>query len=275
MAFGETALEDAMAALKELVQTGEGFTYENFSSKSGYGYPTSYTPNWLAWRARVSGIITKLFGEGTAQADLIRSAERVKVIGNGEDKYDQAKAYYMAALHNAINVLEKDTFNELIAKKNALAPQDLTNKVFVVHGHDAAAKNELETLLREMGLEPIVLHRKADEGSTIIEKFEKHADVGFAFILMTPDEVAFLAKDQNLPESERKSEFRARPNVIFEFGYFVGRIGRNRTCCIYSGDVTVPSDLAGLLYKKYTNSIEEVAYSLQKELRAAGYELKA
>src|SRR5690606_32465068 len=102
----------------------------------------------------------------------------------------------------------------------------LSNRVFVVHGHDDARKNELEGLLREMGLEPIVLHRQPDEGQTIIEKFEKHSDVGFAFILLTPDEFSFLASQRNLPDSERVLEARARPNVIFEFGYFVGRLGR-------------------------------------------------
>lgn len=59
-------------------------------------------------------------------------------------------------------------------------------KVFVVHGRDEVAKTGLEAFLHEIGLEPIVLHRQADEGLTIIEKFEKHSDVGYAFILLTP-----------------------------------------------------------------------------------------
>src|SRR5690606_619924 len=113
---------------------------------------------------------------------------------------------------------------ELLKKEHAIAPFNLTNKVFIVHGHDETAKNELEILVREMGLEPIVLHRQADEGRTIIEKFEAHADVGFAFIMLTPDEVAYLAKEETLTDEQRTKEYRARPNVIWEFGYFVGRL---------------------------------------------------
>jgi predicted nucleotide-binding protein with TIR-like domain len=95
-----------------------------------------------------------------------------------------------------------------------------TNKVFVVHGRDDAAKTALEVFLRELGLDPIVLHRQADEGQTVIEKFERNSNVGYAFILLTPDEVAYLAEEETKPDAERKKEKRARPNVIFEFGYW-------------------------------------------------------
>lgn len=149
--------------------------------------------------------------------------------------------------------------------------QARTKKVFVVHGRDEVAKTNLEVFLHEIGLEPVVLHRQADEGMTIIEKFEKHSDVGYAFILLTPDEVSYLASEETKPDAERIKEFRARPNVIFEFGYFVGKLSRSRVCCLYTGDVTLPSDVSGMIYKRYDKSIEDVAYSIIKDLRASGY----
>lgn len=148
-----------------------------------------------------------------------------------------------------------------------------TKKVFIVHGRDDAAKANLEAFVREVGLEPIVLHRQADEGQTVIEKFEKHSKVGYAFILLTPDEVAYLASESSKPEAERNTERRARPNVIFEWGYFVGRLGRSRVCCISTGQVVVPSDMSGLVTKRYQSSVDEVAYSIIKDLRAAGYKI--
>ena len=150
-------------------------------------------------------------------------------------------------------------------------PTAQSKRVFVVHGRDELSKTSLEVLLHEIGLEPIVLHRQADEGQTIIEKFERHAEVGYAFILLTPDEVAYLAAEDALPDNKRRKERRARPNVIFEFGYFVGRLGRSRVCCIYTGDVSLPSDVHGMIYKKYKNSIDEVAYGIMKDLKASGY----
>lgn len=151
------------------------------------------------------------------------------------------------------------------------APQSRSKKVFVVHGRDEVAKTSLEVFLIEIGLEPIVLHRQADEGLTIIEKFEKHSDVGYAFVLLTPDEVAYLSSEESIPDDARHKEYRARPNVIFEFGYFIGKLGRSRVCCLYTGNVSLPSDVSGMIYKRYEKSIEEVAYSVIKDLKASGY----
>lgn len=146
-------------------------------------------------------------------------------------------------------------------------------KVFVVHGQNETAKTNLEIFLREIGLDPIVLHRQADEGLTIIEKFEKHSDVGYAFILLTPDEIAYLVSEEEKSDSDRKKELRARPNVIFEFGFFVGKLGRARVCCLYTGDVSLPSDVSGMIYKRYEKNVEEVAYSIIKDLKASGYRI--
>lgn len=163
------------------------------------------------------------------------------------------------------------TIQAVVPTQQAILAQPRTKKVFVVHGRDEIAKTNLEVFLHEVGLEPVVLHRQADEGLTIIEKFEKHSDVGYAFILLTPDEVAYLAEEDSKPENARNKEFRARPNVIFEFGYFVGKLGRSRVCCLYTGNVTLPSDVSGMIYKRYEKSIEEVAYSVIKDLKASGY----
>jgi predicted nucleotide-binding protein len=146
-----------------------------------------------------------------------------------------------------------------------------SNKVFVVHGRDEISKTSLEVFLREVGLDPVVLHRQADEGMTIIEKFEKHSNVGYAFILLTPDEISYLASEENFIDSDRNKEYRARPNVIFEFGYFIGKLGRSRVCCLHTGNTSLPSDVNGMIYKRFEKNIEEIAYSIIKDLKASGY----
>ena len=189
------------------------------------------------------------------------------------DRFETARSHFLGALKAASGILADDRFGELTSG-GAVAPGLSSNRVFIVHGHDEAAKAQLEALVTEMGLEPVVLHRKPDESLTVLEKFEKYSDVGFAFILLTPDEVAYLAAEEAVEDRERKKERRARPNVIFEFGFFVGRLGRGNVCCLHRGDVALPSDLTGLLYKAFSTSVEEVAWSLSKELKARGYQLK-
>ena len=91
--------------------------------------------------------------------------------------------------------------------------------------------------------------------------------------MLTPDEISYTVAQINIPETDKVIEYRARPNVIFEFGYFVGKLGRNRVCCLHKGDVVLPSDLNGLVYKKVDGSVDPQAYAIIRELKAAGYKI--
>lgn len=148
-------------------------------------------------------------------------------------------------------------------------------KVFIVHGHDDKLRLEASEFITSLSLEPVVLMNEPSEGLTVIEKFEKNADVGYAVILATPDDVAFLSSTYDaatdlgeLGEPER----RARQNVIFEWGYFAAKLGRKRVALVYKQPVVLPSDLGGLVYLGYKDSIEEIKMKLFKELKAAGIE---
>lgn len=267
-------MDGAAEKIEKLITAGNEFSYTNFAELEPQGrWAVTYNPSWVSWTARVNGAIGALFGKDSAPVRMLQEVQRIDLLGNGPEKFDRVMGYLMGVLETARDVIEEDTFHELVSH-NATAPLSASNRVFIVHGRDDRAKGELEIVLGEMGLEPIVLHRQADGGKTLIEKFEHYADVGFAFILLTPDEIAYLAGEEEKPDDKREKEYRARPNTIFEFGFFVGRLGRSRTCCIYKSPVTIPSDLDGLVYKRFENSIEEVAYSIGKELKAAGYTLK-
>lgn len=125
------------------------------------------------------------------------------------------------------------------AEKTAAVP---SNRVFVVHGHDDAAHQGLARFLEKLGLEAIILKEQPDQGRTIIEKFEHSAgDVGFAVVLLTPDDLGGSVKAAT-PDA------RARQNVIFELGYFAGKLGRGRVCLLRKGHVEIPSDLYGVIY---------------------------
>ena len=125
---------------------------------------------------------------------------------------------------------------------SALTPHE-TNKVFIVHGHDEAAKEATARFLEKIGLNPIILHEQASGGRTIIEKFEKYSrDVGFAVVLLTPDDLGTAQEEPNNMQS------RARQNVVLELGFFLGRLTRNRVCALHKGEVELPSDIQGVIY---------------------------
>lgn len=267
-------MESVQKQLQLLIKEGNNFTFDNFSFKEqGSRYGGISTPEWTAWKTRVENLLLKLLDKNAAPIKTMFAGQKILTNGFLAGNFKSAKANLISALEKTLEITKQDTFNELRQITSQNEATSLSNKVFIVHGHDNELKVELENFIKEIGLEPVVLHRKPDEGQTIIEKFEKHSDVGFAFILLTTDEVAYTIDQENLEDIARSKENRARPNVIFEFGYFVGRLGRKRVCCIYKGDVTLPSDLRGILYKKVDSTIEEQGYSIIKELKAAGYKI--
>jgi predicted nucleotide-binding protein len=131
--------------------------------------------------------------------------------------------------------------------------------------------------LAGLGLNPIVLHEKPSGSRTIVEKLEKYSDVGYAFVILTPDDRGGFFKGKvpvlgsNLLED---THFRARQNVILELGYFMGKLGRNKVCCLHTGDVELPSDMHGIVYIPFKKSANEARDMIIKELRAAGYEIR-
>ena len=138
------------------------------------------------------------------------------------------------------------------------------HRIFLVHGHDEALLHETARFLERLGLDSIVLREQPNQGRTIIEKFEDYADVGFAVVLLTPD-------DHGAPAQQVDNlQPRARQNVILELGYFLGRLGRSRVCVVYQAGVEIPSDYTGVLYVKVD---EGGAWKLElaKELKAAGF----
>ena len=144
----------------------------------------------------------------------------------------------------------------------ARSPLD-SRRVFVVHGRDEAAKEKVRTFLTQLELEPVILDEQPSQGQTVIEKFEGNADVDFAVVLFTPDDTGGLADPSNEPRP------RARQNVIFELGFFVGTLGRKKVCVLHKGDVEIMSDYHGIVY---VDMDDTGAWQLQiaKEIRSVG-----
>lgn len=138
----------------------------------------------------------------------------------------------------------------------------LSNKVFIVHGHDGEARESVARWLSKAGFEPIILHEQANKGRTVIEKVEASSDVGFAVVLLTPDDEGCVRGETPEP--------RARQNVLLELGYFIGRLGREKVCALKRGTLEIPSDFAGVVWETMDAS-NGWKQALGRELEAAGH----
>ena len=153
---------------------------------------------------------------------------------------------------------QSTTNEKVVAPNHTLNHTSDYGRVFIVHGHDGKLKAEVALLLAKQGIEPIILSEQVDQGKTIIEKIETYADaVNCAICLFTADDEMADGKK------------RARQNVVFEAGYFYGKIGRSRTIIIAENETMSFSDLQGVVY------VDKRDWKLRllRELLALGYSI--
>lgn len=139
-----------------------------------------------------------------------------------------------------------------------------SKKIFLIHGHGEALLLELKELLeKKLKLECVVLKKESNQGDSVMEKFEKFAgECGYAFAILSPDDTV---------DNSGKSYFQARPNVLFELGWFHGRYGRRNVCILKQKEVLLPSDLGGIICLEFDKKIAEVYLDLENELASIGF----
>lgn len=141
---------------------------------------------------------------------------------------------------------------------------EANNRVFLVHGHNQAILQMCARFIDKLGLPLTILSEEANKGRTIFQKFLDHSDVGFAVVLLTADDRGGHS-DQAYDEQMR----RARQNVIFELGFFIGHLKTERVCALYEPGVEIPSDYQGVAFVALDPK-QAWKFELAKEMKAAG-----
>lgn len=186
------------------------------------------------------------------------------------EQLEAAWATYTGARTPALRVAEGgDTIPEPVAPVS----QTANKKVFVVHGHDTNAREQLELVLHKLGLDPFVLANTGGGGLTIIEALEaeigpKSTQARFGIVLMTPDDMGYSKVD-----GATNAQARARQNVVLEMGMLVSAVGRPNVAILKKGHIEVPSDAQGILYIPFNEHVKETVPKLADRLRGAGFVL--
>lgn len=220
---------------------------------------------FISWKTRAERFLRTHYGENSKEAVDFGNTHfslMIYTFNETESDYIEACKSGLVKSKAVFEVyLEELKDNDVTPDNEATQDNSISkSKVFVVHGHDEALKQEVARIVEKQGLEAIILSEQANHGKTIIEKFEENTDVGAAICLFTGDDYgkAKDVEDDNL---------RARQNVVFEAGYFMGKLGRENVILIANPEIELPSDLQGVVY---TNE-KSWQIDVLKELKAIGY----
>ncbi len=250
--------------------------------------------------------IRRTFGLSSPYLEDLKKVEFPKDAGLSdlsENLKDQSEYEWVTAqdkIDNIFKIMIEDLKISHKDQSTSIQSKKEEKQIFVVHGTEYQPVRELKAIIEELKIKPIILSEQPSKGMTIIEKLETYSKVGFAFIILTPDDLGLtkenLANVFEMPKEEFSMDWvrrfltedldeetsfkyfvkeldllkdRARQNVILEFGYFIGKLSRQKVCCLYTGNIELPSDMHGVCYLHFNKSVNEIKDAIIEELRAA------
>jgi len=211
---------------------------------------------YISWLKQSVNSIKKI---GKSGKDLTKDIENDPDI---QFPYEYNVERILGTLQAALKIAEERPMKSQRNIKNKYSKKTKRNinKVFIIHGHNETAKQTVARFIEHIGLTPIILHEQSNKGRTLIEKVLDHSeDVNFAIALLTSDDVGYSKKN-------KKQEDRARQNVIFEMGLFIGILGRQKVAALLEEKVKPPSDFDGVAYIPFDNT-DGWKLKLAKELK--------
>lgn len=193
------------------------------------------------------------------------------IVKNADLFVKEANTKGLSADQFAQILLEVESFSDFLSKSGTFplscqvsqtSRVPLTKNVFVIHGHDELNTRRLTQLLQgHFSLNPIAMLSKPGMSRPLIEKFEEEAqNCSFAFGLFTPDDEIVNASNRYM---------QARPNVIYEVGWFIGRLGKHRITLLLKHGTNIYSDLDGVSRIPFSDNVEDKFLDIQEELKAA------
>ncbi len=249
------------ARIQDLIHQGDKLVPEGGLEFSGYN--AKMQSQYLLWRKNGLDALSKCGEKGTALRSQLTNDE------NGAYFYQTSAQRVHDALKEALKSAEAmpaaaaapaspKPVIELERAKPAEIPKPppaksaipAANRALVVSAANNPLLPQLTALLKELGIDASVYQRTGGGSDALLAHVDKQPASHYAFYLIGSDDI---------------------PSAMFELGYLVGKIGANKVCCIYQKDAAVPKNIPGVQRKEIIVKLEEVSFSLVKELKAAGY----
>lgn len=224
------------------------------------------SPAFQAWKVKTERFLLSEYGNDSYEYKQFRHYHfslSIYTSGTPQSEFVAACQRDLLRVKAVFSEYLKDMDSCETTENTCQVPDDYT-KVFIVHGHNGELRESIARMLEKQGIKPIILFEQPNQGATIIEKLETNNDSGAAICLFTADDVG-----SDKDKVDKGLMNRARQNVVFETGLFIGKLGRNRVVIIADKTIEMPSDLQGVVYTDKNNWTLDVL----KELKAIGYSI--
>lgn len=274
MAIGSLVMESSSfeQLLKKQIEQGKALLQRSISEdtttichrRSGVIFQTKdydeneigkFKSDFKKWDTFNAELLSRAFDEFQSPQSYLREYGRTGNPDNlfGEDLVKEIKQQisdkvtYLESLIERIPIIPSNQPQENRREDVVSKNPNMSKDIFIVHGHDSGLKNEVARFVSDLGYNPIILHEQPNSGKTIIEKIESNSNVCYAIVLYTPCDMG---------TSKDRTDFqpRARQNVVFEHGYLLCKVGRERVCALIKDEVEKPGDIDGIVYVSYDSN---------------------
>lgn len=137
-----------------------------------------------------------------------------------------------------------------------------TNQVLLVYGHDVDAAQAVASYVESLGLQIVKFSQHSGSQLDIFA-----TEVAFAVGLLTADDLIVSKSEAQI------AKFHASQNVIYELGFFRGKLGYKRVCALFKSDpeisVELPTESFRVLYIPF-DSMGTWKSMLSKKMQEAG-----
>lgn len=227
-----------------------------------------------ALQKRADMVIRKSFGESSKYLKDLNHISFFPMVYPTDDQHRRQR--WVSGQNKMLNLFktmieEIKLFDTVDTSENKTLKVTSKKKVFIVHGHDEEMKQAVARAVEKLELEAVILHEKSNEGRSIIQKLEDLSKVSFVIVLLSGDDMAY--EKTNKPETARP---RARQNVVFELGYFIGSLDRKHVMALFreDKDFEIPTDYSGIIFEPYDPS-GKWKFTLVRELKSCGFSVDA
>ncbi len=143
-------------------------------------------------------------------------------------------------------------------------------RVCVTYGRNEIMNRQAVSLIRELGIDPIVMQDKANASKPLAQFIHEYPDISFVIAILSADDWVY-PKGGKPPEALMRADQR----VVFHLGFWIGRLGRERVFALhydqrsfrrpteYFDVIYTPFDREGLWKKELLGRLKQAGFVIQ------------